>query len=101
MQHTFGIYTPKAQPLILPGCDANKKKLLWDLLPMFVNTPRPEMSLLRLHWDNNLTFAEDYAAQLLGDTADGQVCFKASGSGRSPGRTNGPHTASLPVPDVS
>ncbi|PSC70048.1 choline-phosphate cytidylyltransferase 2 [Micractinium conductrix] len=84
MQHTFGIYTPKAQPLILPGCDANKKKLLWDLLPMFVNTPRPEMSLLRLHWDNNLTFAEDYAAQLLGDTADGQVCFKTVLVGTGP-----------------
>lgn len=83
MQHLFGIYTPKAQPLAVGECTEKKQKFLWQLLPMFINTPRPEMSILRLHWDNNLAFAADYAAQVLGDAGDGHVCFKASaGVGR-------------------
>ncbi|PSC70054.1 putative glycosyltransferase AER61 [Micractinium conductrix] len=48
-----------------------------------------EHSLLRLHWDNNITFATDYAAQLAGPPQQGGagnalVCFKTVLAGTGP-----------------
>lgn len=74
-----------AQPLLLtegaPAVEAEMR----GVLPVLLNTPRPEHSLLRLHWDNNITFATDYAAQLAGPpqqggTGNALVCFKVQGT---------------------
>lgn len=79
MQHLFGVYTPDAQPLILRAMNGTEADLR-ARLPRLINTPRPEMSLLRLAWRHDDEWAGEYAARLLGAPPgaplQGLVCFK-------------------------
>ncbi|PSC70088.1 isoforms B C isoform X1 [Micractinium conductrix] len=59
------------------------------------------MSILRLHWDNNLAFAADYAAQVLGDAGDGHVCFKTALVGTGPLSRRIPGTEAWPYREAA
>lgn len=79
MQHLFGLYTPDAQPLILRAVNSTEDDVRAGL-PRLINTPLPEMSLLRLTWDHDDEWAGEYAARLLGAAPavpmQGLVCFR-------------------------
>ena len=84
MQHLFGIYTPLAQPLLLPGdaSNAEVEEKLRELLPKVANNSDPDMNPLRLHWDSYPAYTSDYVRHVLGDGQPGLVCFKVSADGR-------------------
>lgn len=78
LQHMFGIYTPRAVPLVMGCADAANETQFRKILPKKLNNPRPELSLLQLHWDHNMTLAADLASQVLGSAGDGLVCFRVN-----------------------
>ncbi|PSC68931.1 DNA-damage-repair toleration chloroplastic-like [Micractinium conductrix] len=87
MQHLFGVYTPQAQPLLLPVGAHDQRKWHGELRKLFSNL-RAEKSMAALHWNSPVEFAADYGEALLGGGGGGGggglVCFKSVLVGTGP-----------------